>query len=77
MNLIYIKNKMETIIVKIKNAWNFKKNFISLVTKSKFPTLDGLRSFAILYVIIYHYENYWIFINSNQSKMQLITIISF
>eukprot|EP01112_Ceratiomyxa_fruticulosa_P007349 TRINITY_DN1900_c0_g1_i1.p1 TRINITY_DN1900_c0_g1~~TRINITY_DN1900_c0_g1_i1.p1 ORF type:complete len:435 (-),score=73.21 TRINITY_DN1900_c0_g1_i1:80-1384(-) len=53
---------------RLKEAWNVKKNFKSLFVKSKFPLLDGFRAWAVIYVVMYHYLNYWNLINPNQDE---------
>lgn len=51
----------------MKEAWNFKRNWGSLFTESEFSPLDGFRAWAVTWVIIYHYLNYYVDVNPDQS----------
>lgn len=53
---------------KVLRAWNPKENLKSLVDRhGSLPPLDGLRAWAVLYVMLYHYALFWPLTNRNQS----------
>lgn len=62
---------MKKIKQKIKNLWNFKNNLKSLTYKNKYPILDVLKTYATIYVTVYHYQTYWILFNKEESSIYI------